>query len=101
MTRDELDARYTFVIRKWGRTIADMGETVPRGLLDDLALIAGHHAITSAAESVERPAADDLGRPVRPDGAVIPETAGAVERRAARVRGARPSGRTAHRTTSQ
>ena len=48
MTRDQLDQQNSAVIRKWARTIADMGGTVPRGLLDDLATVAGHHVITEA-----------------------------------------------------
>lgn len=44
MTRAELDAAHAAVIRKWARTITDMTGPVPRGLLDDLAAVAGEHA---------------------------------------------------------
>lgn len=56
MTREQMDEMHGLVIRKWARHIADMTDAVPRGLLDDLAVVANHQAITSAAESVERPA---------------------------------------------
>ena len=44
MTRAELDTAYAAVIRKWARTITDMTGPVPRGLLDDLAAVAGEYA---------------------------------------------------------
>jgi len=56
MTRDDLDARHTAIMRKWARTLADRDGDPPRGLLDDLAELTAEYAITP----VVQPHGDDL-----------------------------------------
>lgn len=57
MTREQLDQANAAVIRKWGRTIADMSSTVPGALLDDLAGVAEQHATETVGEAVTERAA--------------------------------------------
>jgi hypothetical protein len=54
MTHEQLGRQHSTIIRKWARSIADMGTTVPPGLLADLASVADEHAITENAAAVDR-----------------------------------------------
>lgn len=97
MTREQLNEQHASIIRRWTRTIADMGDHVPPRLLDELADVAGQHAEAPMKEAAAialstelplpagHPLTDDTGHPVRADGTVIPETPAATERRAARA----------------
>ena len=50
MTRTDLDARHTAIMRKWARTLADRDGDPPRGLLDDLAELTAEYAIAPVVQ---------------------------------------------------